>query len=158
MRQIPENSGICRILVGLAFFNSYKSRIFRIIPNYSGIEPIANRWVKKNFDTSLKAIAHKTGIDKALFMHLGRHTFATTVTMSNGLSIESVSSMLGHSSLKHTQIYAKIVNKKVKNDMEKIKDCFSWCIEGKGLWQLVRLPRYEMLTPLRWGWQKQLVC
>ena len=79
----------------------------------------------QKLNASLKVIAQKAGIDKPLFMHLARHTFATTVTMSNGLSIESVSSMLGHSSLKHTQIYAKIVNKKVKNDMEKIKDCFS---------------------------------
>ena len=50
MRQIPESAGICRILVTLDFFNSYKSRIFRIIPNFSGIEAIANRYVKTNFD------------------------------------------------------------------------------------------------------------
>lgn len=59
MRQIPENSGICRILATLDFFNSYKSRLFRIIPNFSGIEPIANRWVKTNFDTSNNVSAPK---------------------------------------------------------------------------------------------------
>ena len=57
-------------------------------------------------------------------MHLGRHTFATTVTMSNNVSMESVSKMLGHSTLKHTQIYAKIVAQKVKTEMLSVKQVF----------------------------------
>lgn len=65
----------------------------------------------------LKEIASACGIKKKLTFHLARHTFATTVTLSNGISIESVSKMLGHQSLKTTQIYAKVIDKKLYDDM-----------------------------------------
>lgn len=64
------------------------------------------------------------GINKTLFMHLTRHSFATTVTLSNGVSMESVSKMLGHASLKHTLIYAKIVAQKVKDEMRRLEGKF----------------------------------
>lgn len=69
----------------------------------------------------LKEIAAICGIDKELTFHCARHTFATTVTLSNGVPIESVSKMLGHTSIKTTQHYAKITDQKVANDMEKLK-------------------------------------
>jgi site-specific recombinase XerD len=86
-----------------------------------------NWYVPSNqkLNAALKTLAKLAGIPKELFMHLGRHSFATTVTLSHGIPIESVSRMLGHSSLKHTLIYAKIVNTKVKEDMSKIRDKFS---------------------------------
>jgi len=65
----------------------------------------------------LKEIADLCGINKELTYHIARHTFATTVTLSNGVSIESVSKMLGHKSIKTTQHYAKILDKKVSEDM-----------------------------------------
>ncbi|MGX1928971.1 site-specific integrase [Flagellimonas sp. 2504JD4-2] len=68
----------------------------------------------------LKEIAIFCNIDKKLTFHLSRHTFATTVTLANGVPIESVSKMLGHSSLKTTQIYAKVIDKKLLNDMKLI--------------------------------------
>ena len=70
----------------------------------------------------LKEIADLSGIKKNLTTHLARHTFATTVTLSNGVSIESVSKMLGHKSLRTTQHYAKILNSKVSQDMQKLKE------------------------------------
>lgn len=70
----------------------------------------------------LKEIASACGIKKKLTFHLARHTFATTVTLSNGISIESVSKMLGHQSLKTTQIYAKVIDKKLYDDMSILKD------------------------------------
>ncbi len=70
----------------------------------------------------LKEIAALCGIDKRLTFHLARHTFATTVTLTNGVPIESVSKMLGHRSLKTTQIYAKIVNDKLAEDMARLSD------------------------------------
>lgn len=76
----------------------------------------------QKLNQSLKEIAKRAGIDKKLFMHLGRHTFATTVTLSNGVPIETVGKMLGHSTLKHTQIYAKVVASKVKLDMQKVRE------------------------------------
>ncbi|WP_349351617.1 site-specific integrase [Flagellimonas sp. MMG031] len=69
----------------------------------------------------LKEIASACGIKKKLTFHLARHTFATTVTLSNGISIESVSKMLGHQSLKTTQIYAKVIDKKLYDDMSILK-------------------------------------
>lgn len=69
----------------------------------------------------LKEIAVLSGIKKNLTTHLARHTFATTVTLSNGVSIESVSKMLGHKSLRTTQHYAKILNRKVSEDMQVLR-------------------------------------
>jgi site-specific recombinase XerD len=64
-------------------------------------------------------------ITKKLTFHIARHTFATTVTLTNGESIESVSKMLGHRSIKTTQHYAKILDRKVSDNMnllsEKVK-------------------------------------
>ena len=72
----------------------------------------------------LKIIGEKAGITQQLHMHLARHTFATTVTLSNGVPLETVSRMLGHASLKQTQHYAKIIASKVKEDMSRIKGLF----------------------------------
>jgi site-specific recombinase XerD len=69
----------------------------------------------------LKEIAEICGIEKTLTSHIARHTFATTVTLSNGVPIESVSKMLGHSSIKQTQHYAKILDLKVSADMTILK-------------------------------------
>ncbi len=65
----------------------------------------------------LKEIAVICGISKNLTFHMARHTFATTITLTNSVPIESVSKMLGHKSLKTTQIYSKVVDKKVAHDM-----------------------------------------
>jgi len=69
----------------------------------------------------LKEIADLCGINKELTYHIARHTFATTITLSNGVSIESVSKMLGHKSIKTTQHYAKILDAKVSEDMDNLK-------------------------------------
>ena len=70
----------------------------------------------------LKKVAKLSGIKKNLTHHLARHTFATTVTLSNGVPIESVSRMLGHRSLKTTQIYAKVVDRKLREDMDGLQE------------------------------------
>lgn len=72
----------------------------------------------------IKEIADLCGINKNLTFHLARHTFATTVTLSNGVPIESVSKMLGHTNLKTTQHYAKILDMKVSKDMEILRNKF----------------------------------
>lgn len=69
----------------------------------------------------LKEIADTCGISKNLSFHIARHTFATTVTLSKGVPIESVSKMLGHKNLKQTQHYAKILDLKVSGDMLTLK-------------------------------------
>jgi site-specific recombinase XerD len=74
----------------------------------------------------LKEIAILSKIQKNLTFHLARHTFATTVTLANGIPIESVSKMLGHQSLKTTQIYAKVIDKKLRQDMKLIEGKFQF--------------------------------
>lgn len=66
----------------------------------------------------LKKIATVCGINKEVTFHLARHTFATTITLANGVPIESVSKMLGHTDIRTTQIYAKVIDAKLSNDME----------------------------------------
>jgi site-specific recombinase XerD len=73
----------------------------------------------------LKEIADVCRIDKHLTFHIARHTFATTITLSNGVPIETVSKMLGHRNLKTTQHYAKILDRKVSNDMQALKERLS---------------------------------
>lgn len=70
----------------------------------------------------LKEIAIVCGIRKNLTFHMARHTFATTVTLTNGVPIETVSAMLGHASLKTTQIYAKVIENKVSSDMLQLRE------------------------------------
>lgn len=69
----------------------------------------------------LKEIADLCGITKTLTFHIARHTFATTVTLSNGVPIESVLKMLGHTSIRTTQIYAKVVEQKLSEDIRNLK-------------------------------------
>lgn len=77
----------------------------------------------------LKEIGDVCKIKKPITFHLARHTFATTVTLSNGVPIESVSRMLGHRSLKTTQIYAKVVDAKLSEDMKKLSELLT--VKGK---------------------------
>ncbi|MEO6849657.1 MAG: tyrosine-type recombinase/integrase [Mucilaginibacter sp.] len=56
-----------------------------------------------------------------LTFHLARHTFATTITLTNGVPIEAVSKMLGHMDIKTTQHYAKVIDLKVSKDMQTLQ-------------------------------------
>ncbi|QEM05962.1 site-specific integrase [Mucilaginibacter rubeus] len=78
----------------------------------------------QKMNSYLKEIADACGINKELTYHIARHTFATTVTLANGVSIESVSKMLGHTNIKTTQHYAKILDMKVAQDMSKLRKLY----------------------------------
>lgn len=75
----------------------------------------------QKMNSYLKEIADVCEITKNLTFHTARHTFATTVTLSNGVPIESVSKMLGHTDIKTTQHYAKILDIKISDDMKLLK-------------------------------------
>jgi site-specific recombinase XerD len=76
----------------------------------------------QKMNSYLKEIADLCGIKKELTFHIARHTFATTVTLTNGVSIESVSKMLGHKTIRTTQHYAKILDRKVSDDMQLLRE------------------------------------
>jgi integrase len=79
----------------------------------------------QKLNSYLKEIADLCGIKKNLTFHLARHTFATTVTLSNGVPIETVSQVLGHKSISTTQIYAKVLEKKISEDMGQLRKKFA---------------------------------
>ena len=72
----------------------------------------------------LKEIAAIVNINKDLTTHLARHTFATTVTLANHVSIENVSKMLGHSNIRMTQHYARILDASIENEMLNVEKCY----------------------------------
>lgn len=73
-----------------------------------------------NICINLKEIAKLCGIDRNLTYHMARHTYATQTCISQGVPIETLSKLMGHSSIQTTQIYAKITNQKVNEDMKKL--------------------------------------
>ncbi|MDH6310260.1 site-specific recombinase XerD [Dysgonomonas sp. PFB1-18] len=91
----------------------------RILEKYEGTLP-DNRILpvpsNQKMNAYLKEIGTLCGIDKEISFHLARHTFAT-LTLSKGVSIESVSKMLGHTNIRTTQIYARITDSKISHDM-----------------------------------------
>lgn len=75
------------------------------------------RLSNQKMNSYLKELAYLCKINKNLTSHVARHTFATTVTLSNGVPIETVSKLLGHTKMATTQIYARVLEKKVSEDM-----------------------------------------
>lgn len=76
----------------------------------------------QKYNQHLKTVGALCKIEKTLTSHIARHTFATTVTLSNGVPIETVSKMLGHTRLVTTQIYAKVLDHKISSDMKALKE------------------------------------
>lgn len=76
----------------------------------------------QKYNAYLKEIAAICEVTKTLTTHTARHTFGTTVTLSNGVPIESVSKMLGHKKISTTQHYARVLDIKVSEDMQRLKD------------------------------------
>ena len=104
---IPSNIPI--LPPAFSILKKYKKQknINRIFPM------ISNQKMNK----ALKEIAHLCNFNKKLTFHSARHTFATTVTLTNGVPIETVSKMLGHNNIKTTQLYARVIDSKISSDM-----------------------------------------
>lgn len=98
-------------------------------PQYSVVICIFFTW--QNIETMLISNGLRFIFTCPLFLaqpitfHMVRHTFATTITLSHGIPIETVSKMLGHTSIKTTQIYAKILDTKVMDDMAALKELYT---------------------------------
>jgi site-specific recombinase XerD len=107
---IPVNTPILPMAkkLILKYQNHYRAlKLDTIFPVFSN----------QKVNSYLKEIADLCGIAKNLTFHVARHTFATTVTLSNGVPIETVSKMLGHTKIATTQIYARVLEKKISEDM-----------------------------------------
>jgi site-specific recombinase XerD len=83
------------------------------------------------YNAYLKEIATICKIKKHLTTHIARHTFATTVTLENDVPIETVSQMLGHRNIKTTQLYAKVTEKKISNNMKELENKQFTSINGE---------------------------
>ncbi|WP_183562910.1 site-specific integrase [Mucilaginibacter sp. SP1R1] len=100
----------------------------------------------------LKEIANICNFKKVLTFHLARHTFATTVTLSNGVPIETVSKMLGHATIKQTQQYAKILHSKISMDMAALREKYAVIKSEPEIkcTQIMPEPIKPTLTPLKY--------
>jgi site-specific recombinase XerD len=103
--------------VALEIIEKYRNHEY--CTKYDKLLPVNSN---QRYNAYLKEIADICGINKKLTSHIARHTFATTITLANGVPIETVSAMLGHNSIRTTQIYAKVVEQKVSDDMQKLKE------------------------------------
>jgi site-specific recombinase XerD len=90
--------------------------------NEDAILPILTN---QKMNSYLKEIGDLCDIHKEITFHMARHTFATSVTLTNGVPIETVSKMLGHKNIQTTQHYAKILDKKVSEDMQILRNKFN---------------------------------
>ncbi|PRZ22809.1 site-specific integrase [Flavobacterium granuli] len=99
----------------MKIINKYKNLQVGLLPQISN----------QKMNAYLKEIADLCGIEKNLTWYVARHTFATTVTLGNGIRIENVSSMMGHTNIKQTQHYAKVLDVNVMEDMSKLRQKFS---------------------------------
>ena len=84
----------------------------KLLPMYSNSS--LNRYLKR--------IAEICGIGRKLVFHAARHTYATEITLSHGVPLETVSKMLGHMRIETTQLYAKVTGRKVDEDMKRLKE------------------------------------
>lgn len=105
-------SNIPLLEIPMNIINKYS--VFEALEDNDHVLPIPSN---QKMNAYLKELADICNITKELTFHIARHTFATTVTMMNGVPMESVSKMLGHKTIKSTQIYARIVDQKVGEDM-----------------------------------------
>ena len=110
-RQKNNNpSHIPLLKIPLQIVNKYKGKL-----SDEKIFPVSSN---QKMNEYLKEIMIICGIEKNVSFHCARHSFSTSITLGNGVPIETISQMLGHNSIKTTQIYAKITDLKISNDMK----------------------------------------
>lgn len=115
-RKSKELSPVPLLATAIKLINKYKNNP-RSIQHGTIFPPVTNQSVNR----CLKIIGEICGIKKEMNFHLARHTFATAVTLKNGVPIETVSKMLGHKKLSTTMIYAEVDEEKIEEDMTDIE-------------------------------------
>lgn len=100
-----------------------------ILAKYSNYQPLISNAVfpvlsNQKMNSYLKEIIKAAGIRKHITFHSARHTFGTTVTLSNGVPLETVSKLMGHTKISTTQIYARILQNKLSSDMMRLEQTF----------------------------------
>ncbi len=121
-RKTGTTSYIPLLEIPMQIIEKYKNTKFAGVGGF-----VFKMMTNMNCNLHLKIVAQVAKIDKNITFHTARHSFATSVCLSNGVPIESVSQMLGHLSIKTTQIYAKVTRTKINEDMTKLEKE----IEGK---------------------------
>lgn len=101
----------------MAIIEKYKNN-----PRVLSADKLLPVYSNQKLNAYLKEIADLCGIEKPLTFHIARHTFATTITLTNGVPMETVSKLLGHTSIRTTQIYAKVIEQKVSDDMINLRN------------------------------------
>ncbi len=115
-----NKSNVPLLEIALDIIEKYKSHRYCVANNK--LLPVN---CNQRYNGYLKEIAAIAGINKNLTTHTARHTFATTILMENDCPIESASEMLGHNSIRTTQIYAKATDVKVSHNMKDVKSRIS---------------------------------
>lgn len=105
-----------RIKTGVAYVSQLLPPVVEILERYNWQTPKINN---AQYNQSLKVIQQALGFTSKLHSHLARHTFATWM-LANGVPLEHVSKMVGHSNIRQTQRYAKVLPKAVYDDFEKV--------------------------------------
>ena len=96
-----------------------------ILDKYKGGDKLLPIQDPADINKYLKDIAILCGINKRICFHTSRHTFASTVTLANNISLEVVSKMLGHTNTRMTAHYAKLIDKCIGEQMDKLMDTFT---------------------------------
>ena len=94
-----------------------------ILNKYRDVEPngkLLPMYSNSDVNLSLKKIAAICGINRRIVFHAARHTYATEITLSHGVPLETVSKMLGHTRVDTTQIYAKVTDEKIDADTKRL--------------------------------------
>jgi len=115
--EVPVNVPI--LPQAMAIIEKYKKD--PVVANKNGLLPL---FTNQKVNEYLKEIAKACCINKYVSFHMARHTFATTVTLTNGVPIETVSKMLGHTKMSTTQVYVHILEKKISDDMSLLRQKF----------------------------------
>ena len=92
------------------------------------VETYHRKVEKRCWPSLLKEIADLCLIKKNLTTHTARHSYATSVCLANGVSIENVAKMLGHTNIKMTQHYARVLDSSILKDMNNVRDVLSNCL------------------------------